>query len=204
MVDSSPSRNRLQVDERRAQLLELGLELFAERTFENISIDEIARAAGISKGLLYHYFPSKRAFYLAALREAARQLVDQAVDDHEPGPPNMERLRQGLDRYLAYVEKRSVPYAFLLRGGLGGDADVRAVVEETRMRFFHHMLEGVGAADNERVRIAVRGFIGMVEAASLEWVERRSPSRSELAQLLAEIAVATVAIAMRRPSSEAG
>lgn len=198
MVDSSSSRNRLQVDERRAQLLELGLELFAERTFENISIDEIARAAGISKGLLYHYFPSKRAFYLAALREAARQLVGQAEVDHEIGPPNAERLQQALDAYLAYVEKRSVPYVFLLRGGLGGDADVRAVVEETRMRFFHRMLEGIGETDNEHVRIAVRGFIGMVEAASLEWVERRSPSRGDLARMLSEIAVATVAIAMKQ------
>ena len=190
------------MDERRAQLLELGLELFAERTYDDISIDEIAKVAGISKGLLYHYFPSKRAFYLAAIHEAARQLVDEAIVDHRPGQPDVERMREGLDAYLAFVEKRSVPYAFLLRGGLGGDADVRAIVEETRMRFFERMLEGLGQTDNELVRIAVRGFIGMVEAASLEWVERKRATRAELTAMLVEICVSTIAIALGQSGGE--
>ena len=62
-----PARTRLQVDIRRQQLLELGLELFAHQTYDGLSIDEIAKRAGVSKGLLYHYFPSKRAFYVAAV-----------------------------------------------------------------------------------------------------------------------------------------
>ncbi|MCG8423270.1 MAG: TetR/AcrR family transcriptional regulator [Proteobacteria bacterium] len=199
MVDVASSRNRLQVDERRAQLLQLGLELFAERTYDDISIDEIARAAGISKGLLYHYFPGKRAFYLAALREAARQLLGEAVVDHEPGRASIEQMRQGMDAYLAFVEKRSVPYAFLLRGDVGGDSEVRAVVEETRRAFFERILEGVGEPDNQRLRIAVRGFVGFVEAASLEWIERKHMTRQELSAMLVEICVSTIAIALGRP-----
>src|SRR5688572_23935942 len=69
--DSNSSWLRLATDERRTQLLDLGRELFNTRPFDDISIDEIAAAAGISKGLLYHYFPSKRHFYVETVREAA-------------------------------------------------------------------------------------------------------------------------------------
>ena len=68
-------RARLDVDERRRQLVELGLDLFGSRSYDEVSIDELAAAAGISKGLLYHYFPTKRDFYVATVREAAAQLV---------------------------------------------------------------------------------------------------------------------------------
>src|SRR5262249_47381912 len=64
------SRVRLDVDARRAQLVDLGLTEFGTRTYDEVSIDRIAQMAGISKGLLYHYFPTKRAFYVACVREA--------------------------------------------------------------------------------------------------------------------------------------
>ncbi len=63
-----PTRARLDVEERRKQLVALGNELFSKRTYDEVSIDELARAAGISKGLLYHYFPTKRDFYIATVR----------------------------------------------------------------------------------------------------------------------------------------
>ncbi len=72
MTDTS--RARLSLDERRQQLLDLGLELFSQRPFEDISVEDIADAAGISRGLLYHYFPSKRDFYVAVVRVAAAEL----------------------------------------------------------------------------------------------------------------------------------
>ena len=102
--ETKPPRARLDVDERRAQLLALGLDLFSERAYDAISIDEIALAAGISKGLLYHYFPTKRDFYAAAIREASRQLLEFTRPD-ESAPP-IERMRRVLDAYLAYVERR--------------------------------------------------------------------------------------------------
>src|SRR5580704_2781341 len=69
-------RSRLEVDARRAQLVRLGIDLFAARAYDEVSIDELARAAGVSKGLLYHYFPTKRDFYIATVREASRQLLE--------------------------------------------------------------------------------------------------------------------------------
>src|SRR5579871_6959824 len=89
---------RLDVDERRAQLLSLGLAMFSERSYDEVSIDDLARAAGVSKGLLYHYFPTKRDLYVAALEEAARRLVDATTQDRAGTPE--ERLRRGLGTYL--------------------------------------------------------------------------------------------------------
>ena len=75
-MNAPASRQRRKVEERREQLLDLALELFIHRTYEELSIDDIAQAAGISKGLLYHYFPSKRAFYVAAVGKAADHLLE--------------------------------------------------------------------------------------------------------------------------------
>ena len=128
-----PARTRLQVDVRRQQLLELGLELFASQSYDELSIDEIAKRAGVSKGLLYHYYPSKRAFYVAAVREAARQLLDVTdIDKHGTGSePDPEGQRAGLRAFLDYVSRHRVVYAFLLRGGLGTDPEVSEILMRT-------------------------------------------------------------------------
>src|SRR4051794_2922845 len=67
-------RVRLDLDKRRAKLLDLGIELFSRQTYEDMSIDDLAAEAGISKGLLYHYFRSKRDFYVETVRAASRRL----------------------------------------------------------------------------------------------------------------------------------
>ena len=121
-------RARLQVDERRSQLLELGLQLFAERNVDELSIDDIARAAGISKGLLYHYFPSKRAFFLEVVRAAAGHLVDRtSAAGTEVSPV---ALQDGLDAYLDFVEQNARSFVALMRGS--NDPDVLQIVETTR------------------------------------------------------------------------
>ena len=78
-------RARLDVDARRRQLLALGTALFGSRPYDEVSIDEVARTAGISKGLLYHYFPTKRDFYVATVREAAAELVEPNQDVRADG-----------------------------------------------------------------------------------------------------------------------
>ena len=192
-----PSRARLDVDERRAQLLALGLDLFSQRAYDAISIDEIALAAGISKGLLYHYFPTKRDFYAAAIREASRQLLECTRPD-ESAPP-MERLSRGLDAYLAYVEHRGPAYSALLRGGIGSDPSVAGIVQETRDRFLERVMENFPAAEiGPTLRVTLRGWIGFVEAASLDWVERRELGREDLRELCTEVLMQAITVATRR------
>ncbi|MCB9624564.1 MAG: TetR/AcrR family transcriptional regulator [Sandaracinus sp.] len=193
-------RARLSVDERRAQLLDLALTLFADRTYDEISIDEIAKAAGISKGLLYHYFPSKKAFYVAAVKQASEELLAETDVARElpQSPPNDPLLlRRGYQAFLSFVERRRVAYGFLLRGGVAVDAEVRELVEETKRRLVQRMLEKAGpVAQNAHLRTTLRGIIGFVEAVSLDWLDHGDLERDELADLLARVTMDAVAQAL--------
>jgi len=183
---SAPARQRLHVDERKSQLLDLAIDLFGDRSYEEISIDEFAKQGGISKGLLYHYFPSKRALYVAAVKHAADRLLQKTKVEQSSRPGRHDALRQGLAAYLRYVEEHAAAYAFLLRSGVGSDDEVAAIVEETRSRFAARVGEGIGL-DEEDVegRLLIRGWIGFVEATSLAWAEERSVSRERLLEMTA-------------------
>ena len=136
----APARVRLDVDERRSQLVQLGLEHFGERAYDDVSIDAIADAAGISKGLLYHYFPTKRAYYAAVIEEAAARLVESTETD-EAAPP-LERLQAGLDAYLGYVKQHAKAYATLMRSGVGVDPGIARIVDQTRALFIERLTSG--------------------------------------------------------------
>ena len=194
---ANQKRARLQVDERRAQLLELALELFAERTYEEISIDEIASAAGVSKGLLYHYFASKRAFYVAAVRQAAARLTAATdFDETEPNP-----LRTGVTAYLDYVERHAATYTFLLRGGVGSDPEVLEIVETTRRLFVDRLVDALGQPQHALLRVAIRGWVGLVEATSLEWLDHRAVPRDALTGLLLDLWHAATRHALGSPTA---
>lgn len=178
-------RARLEVDERRAQLLALGLTIFSERSYDDVAIDDIARAAGVSKGLLYHYFPTKRDFYVAALRETAGALIAQTIGvdtggDEERG----KRLRQGLTTYLDFVERRGGAYVALMRGGIGSDPEVASILEGTRVAILEHIVALLPPGmDGPLATTALRGWIGFVEAASIDWVARRSVTLEQIVDL---------------------
>jgi AcrR family transcriptional regulator len=176
-------RKRLELDERRTQLIELGLELFSDRSYDEVSIDQIAAAAKISKGLLYHYFPTKRAFYVATVRFGAEALLDATAPDMTL--PENERAYAGLSRYLAYVEAHAGAYQALLRSGIGMDDEVAAIVERTRSTIIDRMQASIGlAAPRPVFRTMFRAFIGSVEAASLDWLDRHDVEREQLLQML--------------------
>ncbi len=194
------ARTRLDVDQRRMQLVELGLEHFGDRAYDDVSIDAIADAAGISKGLLYHYFPTKRAYYAATVKEAASRLV--ASTDTPDGAPSIERLHAGLDAYLGYVRAHAKAYATLMRSGVGVDPEIARIVDETRALFIDRLTSGFLQApagdDSESgallgtpiVRLALRGWVGFAEAASLGWTEsiaagKPAPRQEEIRDLLA-------------------
>src|SRR5262245_989289 len=100
MTMVSSRRVRLQTDERRSQLLELGSELFSTRSYDDISIDEVAQIAGISKGLLYHYFRSKREFYVETIRADSMRLRELTAPDPTLSPAL--QLRTAIDAHLDY------------------------------------------------------------------------------------------------------
>ncbi|NNE20696.1 MAG: TetR/AcrR family transcriptional regulator [Myxococcales bacterium] len=198
-----PARTRLQVDVRRQQLLDLGLELFGNQTYDDLSIDEIAKRAGISKGLLYHYFPSKRAYYVALVREAARQLLEETDVDRQPVGQQMdaEGIRARIRAFLEYVSRRRASYAFLLRGGIGADSEVAEIVEQTRQAVLDQMSSRLArfGADTTApsTRLRLRGWLGFLEAASLDWAERQELELEEFLELLVQMAGAVFAAILR-------
>ena len=184
---AAPRRARLSTDARREQLVALGIEIFSERPFDEVSIDDIAAAAGISKGLLYHYFPSKRDFYVAVIRSAADEM--QALTEPDPALEPRDRLAAALERYLEYVETHARGYATVLRAGIGSDPAVAAIVEEVRGAMVARLLDDLpvtppGEEPPVALRVAVRGWVGFVEAASLDWLEHRGLARADLRDML--------------------
>jgi AcrR family transcriptional regulator len=196
----SKVRRRLDVDERRAQLVAVALELFSARAYDEVSIDQIAAAAGISKGLLYHYFATKREVYAAALRHAAAELLRQTEPDATLPP--LERLHHALDVYLRYAERHAAAYGAVLRGGIGSDPEIAQIVEGVRARCLERIVEGMGMGEpSPLVRTALRGWMGFVEAASLDWIERGGLERAELLDLAAELLAVAARHALERSLS---
>jgi len=176
-------RTRLDVEARRAQLLELGLAHFGSRAYDDVSIDAIAEAAGISKGLLYHYFPTKKAFYAATVEKAAARLLDET--ETSPDLPPMESLLRGLEAYLDYVRAHGPAFAALMRSGVGMDPEIARIVDRTRAALLARLTDGFSDARAELpatplFRIALRGWVGLAETASLAWVEALASRRDDV------------------------
>lgn len=181
-------RIRLDIDERRAQLLALARRVFTARSYDGVSMDDLAAEAGISKGLLYHYFPTKRDLYIAGLRETANDLVASVTAAIKVEDPPVERVRAGLDAYLVHVLAVGGGFVALMRGGVGSDPEVTSIVEATRQAFLDQFvvqspMSSLLASD-PLVRLAVRGWIGMVEATSIEWVSIPTVPRATVRDML--------------------
>src|SRR3954452_22371330 len=117
-MTSTSGRIRMSPEGRREQLLELGTQLLSTRTLDELSIETLAEEAGISRGLLYHYFGNKQEFHRAVVRKAADDLIEVTAPAAEGEP--LERLTASLDRYVAYVEANYAGYTSLVRGAAGG------------------------------------------------------------------------------------
>ncbi len=195
-ADKTVSRERLPVDERRARLLEVGRTVFADRTPDDVSVDEIAAAAGISKGLLYHYFRSKRGFYLAVLADESEELlarIDRATLPATRGDP--DGARAALDAYLSFAEEHRHGFGMLMRGG-AADTDIAAILDGVREAVVARVLERLPAHEPiPLLAIALRGWVGLVERTTLEWLERGAVSRPEVVELLAALLGATIVAA---------
>src|SRR5919206_1670034 len=119
------ARRRLSTGERREQLLSVGAQLFSECPYDDVWIERVAEIAGVSRGLLYHYFPTKRDFFAAVVeRESERML---RMTETVPGVPVREQLTAALDTYLEYVETHAHGFRAFHRADAAGDQDVRRV-----------------------------------------------------------------------------
>jgi AcrR family transcriptional regulator len=180
---STPAYRRLDVDERRRRLLEQGAELFSRHAYADLSMAAIAREAGISKALLYHYFPSKQAFFVATLEQQAAELAAR-VDDVDPSLPPAEQLASALDAFLGWVKEHAEGYGKLLVGA-ATHPEVRELVEGVRQQTAERILAGLAPDPAPpAVRAAVRGWLWFMDGVLADWLEHRDIDRDALRGLL--------------------
>ena len=182
---------RLSTEERKQQLLELGLELFNASPYDELSIDAIAKAADISKGLLYHYFKSKRAFYLAVVASAAEQLTTaiEAATETIPEGDSLQRLDAGIDAFLTFVQEHAGAFRFLMRSAKPSDDAVAEIIEGVRSELIDKFVhEGTIPVSP----IAAEGIIAFIEATSLRWLEDGG-DREKVKALAIRVSVAAIA-----------
>ncbi|HEX5946400.1 MAG TPA: TetR/AcrR family transcriptional regulator [Acidimicrobiales bacterium] len=184
-------RTRLEPEARRAQLVGLGLQMLSTRPLDKVAIDDIAAEAGISRGLLFHYFPTKRDFHLAVARAAARQLLDRTQTD--PALPPIEQLRAGVEAFVDHLTDNRDAYVAFIRGSSGGDPELLQVYESTRTAFTGRVLAGLGIEPvTTRLRTVVRGWVAFTEEVTVDWLSGGDLEREELITLLNEALVSLV------------
>lgn len=185
---AAPAYRRMSVEQRRGQILAAAVDLFGHRRPEEVSVDDVAAAAGVSRPLVYRYFPGGRQqLYEAAVRDSARALIEGFVVPARGAPT--QRLTRALDRYLAYVDEHAPAYSALLRGGgVAETSRTEAIVDEVRRGAAEQVLRHLGVTrPGPRLALMVRSWIACVETASLTWLDQeRQPPLPELRDWLVD------------------
>ncbi|NEC36265.1 TetR/AcrR family transcriptional regulator [Streptomyces rubrogriseus] len=177
------------VEERRQQLIGVALDLFSRRSPDEVSIDEIASAAGISRPLVYHYFPGKLSLYEAALQRASDDLADRFVEPRQ-GPLGARLLRV-MGRYFDFVDEHGPGFSALMRGGPAvGSTTTNALVDSVRQAAYVQILSHLDVTEPPaRLELVVRSWISLAESTALLWLDGRRIPRAELeAQLVHDFA----------------
>jgi len=161
------SRRRLSPDDRRNQLLALGAEVFGQRPYDEVRIDEIAERAGVSRALMYHYFPDKRTFFADVVRAEGERLFEATNTPPDSGHTLFDQLRQGVLAYVRYDEEH--PHgAWAAYIGMGRSDPVLRGIEDIdndrqANRILGRIMEAVGGAMDSKVerdlRVTIYGWL---------------------------------------------
>lgn len=186
----APRWQRLEHDARRQQILACARRLFSERNYASVSTSEIAREAGVARGLLHHYFGTKRDLYLDVVRTVMR-MPSNPVPLQRPGRGLEALISESVERWLEMLERnRGTWLAALGTRGLGRDPEVEAILEEAREQASEHLVAALqtaeGVPEAPHVRAVVRAYAGFAEAAGVEWLERSRLTREQVHVLLVQ------------------
>ncbi|SHG19023.1 transcriptional regulator, TetR family [Jatrophihabitans endophyticus] len=181
---TAAKRVRLSPEARRAQLIELGVELLGSRRLDELSVELIAGRAGISRGLLFHYFAGVQDFHLAVARAAAAEMLRRTEADPSLDP--VAALRAAITAFVGYVEENPDSYRSLVRGAVG-DVDMRAIVDGTRSAFAQRIVDAVGELGlrlSAAAVLAAQGWVTYAEECVLRWLDDRAIGRPALLEML--------------------
>ncbi|HEU5083993.1 MAG TPA: TetR/AcrR family transcriptional regulator [Acidimicrobiales bacterium] len=186
-MSSTDGARRVRMDsaERRRQILHAATGLFLHRPYSQVSISDIAEAAGVARGLLHHYFDSKRDLYLEVVRSIAQ--VPLAVDDGAAGGDGDEPWGRGIDALLGFVaDNRELWLNAVTVGGAEGDEEVASIIDDSREVLAERTIDllGLDAEDTPALRAVLRGYGGLVQEITLEWLERGRLTQAQAREVL--------------------
>jgi len=167
---------------RRAQLIDIGRALFAERGYEACSVEEIAERAKVSKPIVYEHFGGKEGLYAVIVDREVEHIVSRIVDAITAGSPR-ERLEQAVMAYLSYVKDRPEGFAILLRDAPSSkrSGEMPALMYDLADRvgdIFTDQFRKAGY-DAKAAPIYAHGLVGMVAFVGQWWRETRKPPPAE-------------------------
>jgi AcrR family transcriptional regulator len=217
----SAKRERLQRERRIERILTASQRLFSTQAYDEIAIEDLAAAAGMSKGLLYHYFPSKRDLYVATVAHVLRQMAH--FTDFSPN------LHAGLSEMLSMFEQSPGLARMVLRGGIGVDREVDSLLDAYRQQQLERLSQGLGflgafadgstdssagshalvllgfVGDSAAVStgasigsqalvvLGLRGWLGLLDEVCLHWVQQPDVTREQVVRFLEQSLHAIVA-----------
>ena len=197
-----PGPPRMSASDRRQQLVDIGLDLLETRPIQDLAMDEVAAEAGVSRTLVFHYFPSKGDYFAAVVARAGDRLMQAVPGD--PGTDPDTRLREMVRAFLRFVARKRGVYVALVRGASGGDPKVLAVLDEVRA---NHVIRWLDAAEwparDEVTQLAVRGWLGSLEEVALAATTSPVP-RESVIELLVEGLIADLERAGRLNARQSG
>jgi AcrR family transcriptional regulator len=190
-------RVRMQPDERREQLIDIGVRMLATRPLDDLSIDALADEAGISRGLLYHYFANKTEFHVAVVKKLAEDLylITAPTSDDDP----LVQLRLSLDAYVSYVEANHDTYVALVRAVSSGNPEMLQIYRDARVALIERLFDrvpefDVGIVDTPAARLVAHSWAVFVEDLVLAWIaDDSSLSRDALLDKLTGVLVVLLA-----------
>src|SRR5918992_2729356 len=180
MADTTTGRKRrMRAPERRQQLLEVARKVFGRRGYHTVTMDAVAREAGVTKPILYDHFPSKRELYLALLELDLATLKERLRDALETPKGNRERIRGSFQAYFDFVDDHAEGFRLLMQEAVGGEREFREMVIEFRDRLLDQVTEVIvresrGNLDRKEAADVALGLIGMAEM-----VAQRGPGSSK-------------------------
>lgn len=181
-------RTYLEHDERRAQILAVAARLFSQRTYDAVSTAEIAREAGIARGLINHYFTTKRGLYVEVVRWMLRVPDDLLAVPSADGVPREQALRTAIDRWLDSARANRLTWAAVTGAqGFGRDPEIEAALEASLHEISERLIAlawGDPAKAPPELWALMRGYRGFAEAVTLDWLERRKLSRAQVHEIL--------------------
>lgn len=188
-MTTEPRWRRLEPDERREQILTCAMRLFGDRPYAAVSTTELAAQAGVARGLINHYFGTKRDLYLEVVRRMVT--IPRLAVEQLPEGSLETRVTAAIGWFLEAVFRNSKAW-LAATGAIGRDPEIERILDEADEIAADRILDATGLADVPELRAMARSYGGMVKAATREWLVRKDLTRDQVHTLLSTTLLAVV------------